>query len=145
MLGRDFAGLLIPSRLRKQHNRGLAHYLATGEGPVFGRRMEMPALRSNGEEFPIELAIVRILGEPPLFTAYVRDLSAAKKTEEAARQADRRKDEFLSMLAHELRSPLAPILKFAARRSPTGNLRRRPRAGLGRRGSPGPTSDAYRG
>ncbi len=45
-----------------------------------------------------------------LFTAYVRDLSGAKKAEEAAREADRRKDEFLSMLAHELRSPLAPIL-----------------------------------
>jgi PAS domain S-box-containing protein len=110
VLGRDMAGLLIPPRLRQQHHRGLARNLATGEGPVLGRRIEMPALRSDGVEFPIELAIVRIPGEPPLFTAYVRDLSGAKRAEEATREADRRKDEFLSMLAHELRNPLAPIL-----------------------------------
>ena len=110
VLGRDMAGLLIPPRLRQQHHRGLAHYLTTGEGSALGRRIEMPALRSDGVEFPIELAIIRIPGEPPLFTAYVRDLSASKGAEEAAREADRRKDEFLSMLAHELRNPLAPIL-----------------------------------
>ena len=110
VLGRDMAGLLIPPRLRQQHYRGLTHYLATGEGSVLGRRVEMPALRGDGVEFPIELAIVRIPGEPPLFTGYVRDLSAAKRAEEAARETDHRKDEFLSMLAHELRNPLAPIL-----------------------------------
>jgi PAS domain S-box-containing protein len=110
VLGRDMAGLMIPPRLRQQHYRGLAHYLATGEGPVLGRRIEMPALRSDGVEFPIELAIVRIPGEPPLFTGYVRDLSAVKRAEEETREANYRKDEFLSMLAHELRNPLAPIL-----------------------------------
>ena len=110
VLGQDMAALLIPPRLRQRHRCGLANYLETGEGPVLGRRIEMPALRSDGVEFPIELAIVRIPGEPPLFTAYVRDLSAAKLAEEGAREADRRKDEFLSMLAHELRNPLAPIL-----------------------------------
>jgi PAS domain S-box-containing protein len=110
VLGRDMAGLLIPPRLREQHHRGLARNLATGEGPVLGRRIEMPALRSDGVEFPIELAIVRIPGEPPLFTAYVRDLSEAKRAKQTARVADRRKNEFLSMLAHELRNPLAPIL-----------------------------------
>ncbi len=110
LIGRDLAELIVPLRLRDQHRRGLAHYLTTGEGPLLGRRVEMPALRSDGQEFPIELALVRIPGEPPLFTAFVRDLSAVKKAEEASREAAHRKDEFLSMLAHELRNPLAPIL-----------------------------------
>jgi PAS domain S-box-containing protein len=35
--------------------------------------------------------------------------SALERSEDALRQADRRKDEFLAMLAHELRNPLAPI------------------------------------
>jgi signal transduction histidine kinase len=35
---------------------------------------------------------------------------ANKKIAEALREADRRKDEFLAMLAHELRNPLAPVL-----------------------------------
>ena len=37
------------------------------------------------------------------------DISRLKHTEEALREADRRKDEFLATLAHELRNPLAPI------------------------------------
>jgi two-component system CheB/CheR fusion protein len=37
------------------------------------------------------------------------DISRLKSTEEALRSADRRKDEFLATLAHELRNPLAPV------------------------------------
>jgi PAS domain S-box-containing protein len=37
------------------------------------------------------------------------DVSKRKRAEEALREADRRKDEFLAMLAHELRNPMAPI------------------------------------
>jgi signal transduction histidine kinase len=37
------------------------------------------------------------------------DLTKRKQAEEALREADRRKDEFLAMLSHELRNPLAPI------------------------------------
>src|SRR5215475_5755134 len=38
------------------------------------------------------------------------DITARVLAEESLREADRRKDEFLAMLAHELRNPLAPIL-----------------------------------
>ena len=41
--------------------------------------------------------------------AVVVDITARKAAEDALRLADKRKDEFLAMLAHELRSPLAPI------------------------------------
>jgi PAS domain S-box-containing protein len=47
----------------------------------------------------------RILGASKL----VRDVSQSKRAEAALREADRRKDEFLAILAHELRNPLAPI------------------------------------
>jgi PAS domain S-box-containing protein len=40
---------------------------------------------------------------------FFRDVSDIKRTERALREADRRKDEFLGMLSHELRNPLAPI------------------------------------
>ena len=39
----------------------------------------------------------------------ILDVTEQKRAEEALREADRRKDEFLAMLAHELRNPLAPI------------------------------------
>jgi CheY-like chemotaxis protein len=45
-----------------------------------------------------------------LICAAVRDNSERKRIEEALKEADRRKDEFLAMLSHELRNPLAPIL-----------------------------------
>ena len=50
---------------------------------------------------------------------FFRDISERKATQEKLQDTDRRKDEFLAMLAHELRNPLAPIgaaaelLKFA--------------------------------
>jgi PAS domain S-box-containing protein len=40
---------------------------------------------------------------------YVIDVTARKQAEQALMEADRRKDEFLATLAHELRNPLAPI------------------------------------
>src|SRR5689334_5758079 len=41
------------------------------------------------------------------------DVTERRQTEEALKEADRRKDEFLAMLAHELRNPLAPIRNAA--------------------------------
>ena len=38
----------------------MANYLATGEGPALNKRLELHALRSDGTEFPVELAVSRI-------------------------------------------------------------------------------------
>jgi PAS domain S-box-containing protein len=46
---------------------------------------------------------------PPVFLGVMMDITERKKMEEALLDADRRKDEFLATLAHELRNPLAPI------------------------------------
>ncbi len=48
-------------------------------------------------------------GIPDGWVAVVIDITRRKELEEALKQADRRKDEFLATLAHELRNPLAPI------------------------------------
>ena len=48
----------------------------------------------------------RFTGAVDLFT----DITERRRAEQALRESDRRKDEFLAVLAHELRSPLAPII-----------------------------------
>src|SRR5207244_2856659 len=82
VLGREMAELIVPPLVREKHYRGLAHYLATGEGPVLDKRIEMPALRADGTEFPVELAITRIdTANRPVFTAYLRDISERVRSE----------------------------------------------------------------
>jgi PAS domain S-box-containing protein len=82
-VGRRVDDLIIPPALREKHRRGLSHYLATGEGSVLNRRIEVSALRADGSEFPVELAIAVVAdGETPLFTAYLRDITERKRQEE---------------------------------------------------------------
>jgi signal transduction histidine kinase/DNA-binding response OmpR family regulator len=48
-------------------------------------------------------------GTPLRMSGTVLDITDRKQTEQALREVDRRKDEFLATLAHELRNPLAPV------------------------------------
>ena len=83
-MGREIAELIIPPSLRESHRRGLRHYLATGEGPVLGRRIEITARRADSTEFPVELAITRVPGDgPPTFTGYIRDITERRRAEAA--------------------------------------------------------------
>jgi PAS domain S-box-containing protein len=49
-----------------------------------------------------------------LYEEAQREIASRQKAEEALRSVDRRKDEFLALLAHELRNPLAPIRQAAS-------------------------------
>ncbi|HVY49864.1 MAG TPA: PAS domain S-box protein [Minicystis sp.] len=82
--GKRLADVIIPERLREGHERGLARYLATGEGAMLGRRVEVTALRADGAEVPVELAVtaMRIAGGAT-FTGHIRDLSGRKREQEA--------------------------------------------------------------
>jgi len=74
--------VIIPPSLRDAHMRGFARYLATGEARVLGKRIEMPAIRADGTEFPLELAITRIpLDGRPSFTGCLRDITERKQSE----------------------------------------------------------------
>jgi PAS domain S-box-containing protein len=58
-----------------------------------------------GTKTPLRGADGRVTG----IVGMSRDITERKRMEESLREADRRKDEFLGMLSHELRNPLAPI------------------------------------
>lgn len=54
-------------------------------------------------------ALRDVNGQPQQYIGVIEDITARRGMEDALREADRRKDEFLATLAHELRNPLAPI------------------------------------
>jgi two-component system cell cycle sensor histidine kinase/response regulator CckA len=60
-LGRDLAETLIPEHLREAHRQGFARLSETGTSSILDRRLALTALRSNGEEFPVELTISRVV------------------------------------------------------------------------------------
>ena len=79
-IGRQLPELIIPPSLREAHRTGLDHYFKTGEGPVIGQRIEVPALHADGHEFPVELAVTRIEGGgSAMFSAYLRDITQQKQ------------------------------------------------------------------
>jgi PAS domain S-box-containing protein len=89
VVGKRLADVIIPPALRQQHTLGFARYLATGEVHVIGRHVEMTAVRADGSEFPVELAITRIPSDgPPCFTGYLRDITERKRSEEELRRSE---------------------------------------------------------
>ena len=122
ILGELLADTIIPPQHRQGHRDGLARYLATGDGPVLGKVLELSALHRDGREFPVELAInpASAPGGQPLFVGFVRDITARRQSEDAIKKlnaelliANRHKSEFLAHMSHELRTPLNAILGFS--------------------------------
>ncbi len=80
--GQKLAEIIIPPQYREAHERGLAHYLATGEGPVLNRLIELSALRRDGSEFPVELSVSPLkTGDLVTFCGFITDITDRKDAE----------------------------------------------------------------
>jgi hypothetical protein len=89
ILGRPIA-LLMPPDQRAGYLEHLTTYLLKGEGPLSGRQLVLTALRGDGTEFPVELSLARVSGDPrALLTGFVRDVSERRALEHQLRQSQK--------------------------------------------------------
>jgi PAS domain S-box-containing protein len=87
------------------------------EGGIIGLANHTVLIHKAGHEIAIEDSGAPICDDKGVVTGVVlvfRDATAERAARNALELADRRKDEFLATLAHELRNPLAPIRQAAA-------------------------------
>jgi PAS domain S-box-containing protein len=91
----------------EMHDREIEQVIVTKQSI----RGEVPFEGASGRRI-YDYIFVPVLGpdgEVEAIAGTTRDVTERKQSEEALEAANRRKDEFLAMLAHELRNPLAPI------------------------------------
>ena len=83
--------------------------LRTGETYRSRNFVSVRADSENIESYEWEIHRITLPDGKPGVVSYYFDTTRLRKAEQGLREADRRKDEFLATLAHELRNPLAPI------------------------------------
>ena len=116
-------GVLMPEPLSSMHDGFVEHYLRSKVAKIIGIGRELPAVKKNGEVFPIYLAVSEIVvGETSFFVGIIRDLTEQKRAHDALlEQKDRAAQvgrlatmgEMTASIAHEINQPLTAIAMYA--------------------------------
>lgn len=79
---------LMPEPHASKHAEYVEHYLATGKGKIMGVGRQLPAVRSNGDIFQMELLLSETtFNDKTIFIGLVRDISERIKTQETIYKA----------------------------------------------------------
>ncbi len=115
----NMVDLIVPNGLRSEILDAMARFLPTGKEPFIEQgRVLLEAKRKSGEVFPVELSITpSYSGEDTVFVSYLRDISdrIAAQTEltdarDDALAGERAKANLLTVMSHEMRTPLNGVL-----------------------------------
>jgi PAS domain S-box-containing protein len=112
LVGRDFdeiVHLMWPKPHADEVVRLFRRTLETGEPYVEPEHVEKRLDRGVTEYYEWQINRIALPDGRFGVVCYFRDISAHVQARTALQIADRQKDEFLAMLAHELRNPLAPL------------------------------------
>ena len=119
IIGRTMEDIFLPEGLRDAYKNAMNQpFLQDRSEAIYPTRFELSGRRKNGEEFPVELNMTFVKrNDDAIFMAYIRDVSDRKITEKAlieardrAESADKAKSQFLAVMSHEMRTPLAGIV-----------------------------------
>jgi PAS domain S-box-containing protein len=116
VLGRNVK-MLMPEPYHSEHDGYISNYVRSGHAKIIGIGREVVGKRKDGSVFPMELAVSEFhIRQRRYFTGIVRDITERKRLQDELQQrvhdladADRQKNDFLAMLSHELRNPIAPM------------------------------------
>jgi PAS domain S-box-containing protein len=111
VIGADFADIIVPERLREAQRSGLPRFIATGD--TVGRRLELPAQRRDGSEFPVELSVSKMPSKiGPVFNAFIHDITERQQREQAIRDSERH----YRLLAENI-TDVITVLDFTGKRT----------------------------
>ncbi len=121
IIGRPLHEILAPKRHEEIFQKKFPDFKRFGKGLALGKRVELSAVRKNGQEFPVELSLSAFLLDYKWHAVgIVRDITERKdyeheiyKAKKAAESANRAKSEFLANMSHEIRTPMSGILGFS--------------------------------
>ncbi len=83
VMGLELTDTIIPPEHHAAHRHGLARFMATGDGEVINRRIEMPALIRSGERITVEMTISNYrIGRELFFGAFLHDISERRNSAE---------------------------------------------------------------
>jgi light-regulated signal transduction histidine kinase (bacteriophytochrome) len=129
VVGHLLSDFIIPHEFREMHNKGLQHYLKTGQGTVLNKFLEVEALNRQGKKFPVEMTILPIDQQnEKFFCAFIRDISERKRSEILMKQLNERLEKraeelqssntelehFAYVASHDLQEPLRMVTSFMA-------------------------------
>ena len=119
VLGQRLSEIIIPAKMRDQHEQGLQRYLKSGQTHMMNKRLELISIRRDGSEFPVELSVTesKDTSGQPIYTGYLRDITQRKQAENElinakldAEQANISKSTFLANMSHEIRTPMNGVI-----------------------------------
>ncbi len=101
--------ILLPQRFREAHIAHRERYFSAPLTRPMGVGLQLFGRRKDGMEFPVEISLRPLLLDGVLHAiGAIRDVTEQKMLEEQLR----RKDDFLSMASHELKTPLTSLVAY---------------------------------